>query len=67
MLSFQISQIKVSLVARITVKEGQRRYGKGRRGEIGERGTIGEREEIERWRERQRERDRDRAGVLLYV
>ena len=40
MLSFQISQIKVSLVARITVKEGQRRYGKGRRGEIGE-GTWG--------------------------
>ena len=36
MLSFQILQIKVSLVARITVKEGQRRYGKGRRGEIGE-------------------------------
>ena len=36
MLSFQILQIKVSLVARITVKEGQRRHGKGRRGEIGE-------------------------------
>ena len=40
MLSLQILQIKVSLVARITVKEGQRRYGKGRRGEIGE-GTRG--------------------------
>ena len=42
MLSFQISQIKVRLVARITVKEGQRRHGKGRRGEIGE-GTRGDR------------------------